>query len=104
MLISDGDDWTKNVPKVEYPYIKNIYALFGSQGNVKYAHFQDEVHDYGPSKRIPVYEFLAKHLDLDHQKIAGQDGVVNENFVQLLDTTELKVFPNRSLVQDPKPD
>ncbi len=103
LLISDGDDWTKNVPEVEYPYIKNIYSLFGTQQNVQYAHFEDEVHDYGPSKRKPMYEFLAKHLSLDLSRILDQDGLINEGFVQLLDTTSLKVFPDRSLVPAPKP-
>ena len=26
-VISDGEDWTKNVPKVEFPYIQSVYKL-----------------------------------------------------------------------------
>ena len=29
LLISVGGDWTKNTPNVEYPYIGNVYGLFG---------------------------------------------------------------------------
>lgn len=49
MLISDGGDWTSNVPDLEYPYIKSIYEMFGSGDQVENAHFADEVHDYGIS-------------------------------------------------------
>lgn len=101
MLISDGDDWTKNVPEVEYPYIKNIYKMFDAEENVRYAHFENEVHDYGFSKRKAAYGFLAGHLDLDYQKILDENGNPTEDFVVLLDTTDLKVYPDRVIVPDP---
>ena len=101
MLISDGDDWTKNIPEVEYPYIRNIYRMFDAEENVSYAHFADEVHDYGLSKRKAAYGFLAGHLDLDYQKILDEDGFLTEDFVVLLDTTDLKVYPDRAIVRDP---
>ncbi len=102
MLLSDGDDWTKNVPQVEYPYIKAVYEMFGAGDLVEYAHFPDEVHDYGISKRKAAYGFLAKHLDLNLAKILDEDGNVNEQFVTLLDTTKLKVFPYRNIVLHPR--
>jgi len=101
MLISDGDDWTRNVPEVEYPYIRNIYQMFDAEENVQYAHFADEVHDYGFSKRKAAYGFLAKFLDLDYQKILDENGDLTEDFVVLLDTTDLKVYPDRAIVQNP---
>jgi hypothetical protein len=54
LLISDGDDWTKNVPGVEFPYIWNAYRLYGAQGKVENAHFAAEKHDYGPAKRLEL--------------------------------------------------
>lgn len=101
MLISDGDDWTRNVPEVEFPHIQNIYRMFGASDKVEFAHYEDEVHDYGPSKRKSAYAFLAKHLKLDYESILDKNGAPIEGFVQLQDTTELKVFPQRPLVQDP---
>lgn len=100
MLIADGDDWTKNVPQVEFPFIQNIYNLFDAGDQVEYAYFKDEVHDYGVNKRKPMYRFFAKHLELDINKILDKDKKINEGFVQLLDTTQLKVHPDRNLVKD----
>ncbi len=94
LLVSDGKDWTRNVPRVEYPYIRRIYRLFGAEEQVRNAHFPKEGHDYGPSKRQAVYPFLARYLRLD---TAG----IREDDVILLDTTALKVFPDSMLVPDP---
>jgi dienelactone hydrolase len=99
MLIADGNDWTKNVPEVEFPFIQNIYNLFDAGDQVEYAYFKDEVHDYGVNKRKPMYRFFAKHLQLDIYKILDKDKNINEGFVQLLDTTKLKVHPERNLVK-----
>lgn len=101
MLIGDGDDWTKNLPNVEFPYIQNIYKMFDATDNVEYAFFPDEVHDYGFSKRKPVYKFLAKHLGLDYDKILDSKGMVSEKNITILDTTALKVYPERRLVPNP---
>ncbi len=101
MIIGDGDDWTKNIPEVEYPYIHNIYEMFGAGDMVEYAYFKDEVHNYGFSKRKAAYGFLAKHLELDLNEILDEYKKINEDFVVLLDTTQLKAFPDRALVPHP---
>ena len=101
MLIADGNDWTKNVPEVEFPYIQNIYKYFDAADQVEYAYFKDDVHDYGINKRTAAYTFLAKHLELDLNQILDKDQKIDENFIKLLDTTQLKVYPTRNLVPDP---
>ena len=100
MLIADGNDWTKNVPIVEFPYIQNIYGLFDAKHQVEYAYFKNDVHDYGPNKRNAMYSFFAKHFDLDINPILKINEEVDESFIQLLDTTQLKVFPDRNLIPD----
>jgi hypothetical protein len=92
LLISDGGDWTKNTPKVEFPFIQNIYGLYGKKDLVENVHLPDEKHDYGPSKRKAMYVFMAKHLNLDLKKIMGQSGNIDEAPAKVLDQKELTVF------------
>jgi uncharacterized protein len=54
LMISDGADWTKNEPQVEYPFIKRTYSFYNAENNVENVHFPEGVHDYGFAKRIPV--------------------------------------------------
>jgi len=92
LLVSDGEDWTKNVPQVEFPYIQNIYRLYGEENNVEFSHFPDEGHDYGVSKRQAVYPFLAKHLGLAIDKVTNPDGTINENDITIEDIQKMYVF------------
>jgi dienelactone hydrolase len=71
-LISVGGDWTKNTPKVEYPFIRSIYKYYGAEAKAENTHFADEGHGYQASKRQAMYPFMVKHLGLD------ADGVVDE--------------------------
>jgi uncharacterized protein len=85
LLVSDGDDWTKNNPEFEYPYIRRIYDLFQAGNQVENIHLPNEKHDYGPSKRAAAYKFLAKHLDLDFTQ-------ADESRNKLLEEKDLSVF------------
>ena len=90
LLISDGDDWTRNTPRIEYPHIKWVYSLYGAEGNVENAHFGEEKHDYGFNKRQAMYRFMIKHLDLDPGKLL-KDGKLDEGFVRILNRDELEL-------------
>ena len=92
MLISDGKDWTKNTPDVEFPYIRNVYRLYGAENNIEYLHLPDEGHDYGPSKRFGAYKFFAKHLKLSLDKVTGPDGSIDESFVVIEEMKDMFAF------------
>ena len=92
LLISDGGDWTRNVPEVEFPYIQRVYDLMGVEGNVENAHFADEGHDYGATKRQPMYHFFAKHFDLSLEGMLTDDGRVDESDVIIEPPEKLHVF------------
>lgn len=76
LIISCGEDWTKNTPEVEFPYIRNVYSLYGAEDLAKNVHLASEGHDYGPSKRAAAYDFLSTHLDLSGEKIDEGDIVI----------------------------
>jgi hypothetical protein len=92
LLISCGGDWTKNTPTVELPYLQNVYRLFGKENNVENWHVAKEGHDYGYNKRIGLYPFVAKHFNLDLNRITDKEGKINEGFVHILTQPELTVF------------
>lgn len=86
LLVSIGNDWTKNTPVVELPYLQRVYRAYGKESLVENVHLPEEQHDYGPSKRAAVYPFLAKHLGL--KRVDGFD----EKHVTVLRREELAVF------------
>ena len=97
LFVTDGNDWTRTAPKVEYPYIRNVYKLYDAEKNVVNVHLPNEHHSYGFAKRKPMYPFMAKHLGLDYKKILNKKGEIDESFITLLSTEDLKVFPDKPI-------
>lgn len=91
LIISDGNDWTRNTPRVEYPYIQKVYALYDAEHKVESVHLAAEKHDYGYSKRAAMYNFFSHHLKLNTGAVTWTP-TVNEDFVTILPPDELRVF------------
>ena len=92
LLISDGADWTKNTPVVEYPFMQQVYAFYGQPQNVENVHLPNEQHDYGPGKRNAMYPFMAKHLKLNLKSVLDKNGLVDESASMVLDKQVLAAF------------
>ena len=91
LLISNGDDWTRNTPDIEFPYIQKVYGAMGKPHQVENVHLANEKHDYGYSKRIAAYNFFSKHLKLENPKSSHGDPI-DESFIKILPPEKLKVF------------
>ena len=95
LLISDGGDWTKNTPRIEFPYIQKVYALYDAESKLDNAHFPSERHDFGPTKRYPVYNFFDHYLGMDGGKLPYNYGF-DEGFVTILPKEELMIFNDQN--------
>ncbi len=92
LIISDGADWTRNVPEVSYPYIRNVYAFYGAENRVENVHLPDEQHDYGYSKRRAAYDFFARTFGLTRRRDLEQGGNKVPEQVTIEDDSALHVW------------
>jgi hypothetical protein len=60
LLVSATGDWTRNVPREEYPAIRKIYDLYGKGDQVEVIQI-DQIHNFNQLSREAVYRFFAKH-------------------------------------------
>jgi len=59
-------------------------------------HLPNENHDYGYSKRLGMYPFMAKHLKLNIKKVGNKKGEIDESFVVLETPDQLKAFNDQN--------
>jgi len=60
LVVSATGDWTKNVPRQEFPAIQRIYDLLDSKSRAEVVQF-DSPHNYHQGSREAVYLFFGKH-------------------------------------------
>jgi dienelactone hydrolase len=94
LLVSATGDWTRNVPREEYPAIRSIYELYQQPDNVAVVQFQAE-HNFNRRSREAVYGFFAKQFLGAH----GSGPVVERN-VEAEPLRDMLVWQGRSLPSD----
>ena len=92
LLVSDGKDWTRNTPQVEFPFIQKIYGYYGVADHVANVHLSEEGHDYGPSKRAAIYRFFAAQLGLDLAAVTDAAGQIDEAHAIIEHAPAMRVF------------
>jgi len=92
LVISETSDWTRNVPEIEFPYLKKVYGLYNKPENVENFHIENEQHDYGFTKRMAMYDFMARHLGLNINSIKNKAGNIDESKVTIEKYELLLVF------------
>lgn len=95
LIISDGGDWTAHVPEFEFPMVQRIYSFYGKSDMVENAHFTEEGHDFGHSKRMVLYFFVAKQFRLDINRIKDKDGNIDESGITIENAESMCVTENR---------
>ena len=61
LMVSTSGDWTTDTPRVEFPAMRNIYALFNAEGRVANSH-HDYAHNYNKDSREAVYAWFGRWL------------------------------------------
>jgi dienelactone hydrolase len=92
LVITDGKDWTAETPQHDFPYLQKMYGYYGKRDFVENVHLPKEGHDFGPSKRYPLYRFIAKHFNLDIKKIEDKDGKIDESKITIEKEPQMYVF------------
>ena len=92
LVVSDGGDWTDKMPEHDFPYLQNIYEWYGAKNLVSNTHLPNDKHDFGLSKRTPVYQFMAQTLGLNLKAIQDANGQIDESGITIEKETALYVF------------
>lgn len=91
LLVSATGDWTRNVPKEEFPAIRKIYELYGKGDQVEVVQI-DEQHNFNRLSREAVYRFFAKH-----NPGLSDSRELTEHDISIPMIQEMTVLSNRSL-------
>ena len=92
LMVSATGDWTKETPRVEFPAIQSVYALYDQPGNVETV-LIDAPHNYNKASREAVYRFFGARLLGQPEKYAG----FSEPEFQVEPEEALRVFPDKKL-------
>ncbi|HET6327220.1 MAG TPA: hypothetical protein VFG04_21240 [Planctomycetaceae bacterium] len=85
LIISVGQDATRDFPEIGFPFVRHAYEAYGAGARAENVFLPKEAHDFGPSKRAAVYSFLARNLGFD-------DGPENLSRIAIEPPEQMEVF------------
>ena len=92
LLVTDGGDWTARMPEHDFPYLQKMYSWYGKKDDIENVHLPNETHDFGINKRIAVYKFMAKHLNLNLKAVEDAAGKIDESKITIEPEKAMYVF------------
>lgn len=95
LLISDGGDWTDKMPEHDFPYLQKMYGWYGKKDDVQNVHLVNDKHDFGITKRIPLYNFMAKYLNLNIKAIQNDSASIDESKITIEPEQAMYVFGDK---------
>lgn len=96
LVVSATGDWTRNVPKEEFPAIRKIYELYGKPGNTDVVQM-DAPHNYNQASREAVYRFFGKHILGVTDESAFAEKSVHDEKLQDLMVLHNRMLPSNAL-------
>lgn len=92
LMVSATGDWTCDTPRVEFPALQSIYALYDRAAHL--AHIQIEAeHNNNADSRAPVYQWFARWFGIPREQAV-------EHPFPLDPDERLRVFPSASLPEN----
>ena len=95
LVVSDGKDWTANMPEHDFPYLQKMYGYYGKTSMVENVHLPEEGHDFGISKRVALYDFLIKNFKLNGAAVKNPEGKYDESKVTIEKEPAMYVFGDK---------
>ncbi len=95
LVVSDGGDWTDRMPEHDFLYLQKMYSWYGKSDNVSNVHLPNDKHDFGFNKRKPLYEFMAKQLNLNLKTVQNAEGNIVDTAITLEPETAFYVFGDK---------
>lgn len=95
LIVSDGKDWTANMPEHDFPYLQKIYGYYGQAAQVENVHLAAEGHDFGPSKRKALYDFLIRQFKLSASGLKDKNGNYDESRLTIEAPEAMYVFGDK---------
>ncbi|HPC15531.1 MAG TPA: acetylxylan esterase [Candidatus Hydrogenedentes bacterium] len=92
LMVSATGDWTRETPRVEFPSIRDVYALYDAGDRVENVHI-DSDHNYNKQSREAMYRFFGKWLLNEPERYAKFE----EPAFTVENTDDLRVFPDKKL-------